>query len=518
MKFQKTAMMFAALAVSASASAFAADSLIFEPTSESLSQFQVPEWFENAKFGIFTHWGPQCQPESGDWYARNMYIRGDGKFNTHLRKYGPQKDFGFKDIIHEWHADKWDPDYLVSLYRRMGARYVVSLANHHDNFDLWDSPYQPWNSVNLGPKRDILKGWKEACDKYGLHWGVSIHASHACEWYEPSREYDGLLTLKDGGGTWWGKMGLDPQDLYEQRHEPSRNNREWDWKPGVVTPPTLDYRRKFMNRHKQLIDDYKPEILYFDDTYLPFYPVNNDGMELVAYYYNEMLKKNNGKQEVVVTGKVLNEQQRKTIVWDVERGVPSSVITPHWQTDTCIGDWHYERETYNNNRFKSPATVINMLVDIVSKGGNLLLSVPIRGNGTIDEKELAVCEGIGDWMAINSEGIYDTKVWKKFGEGPQSEENIGLNAQGFNEGRGKAASAQDFRFTVKDKTVYAFTRQMPKPGDELALKSFADEKVKNVTLLGSQEQLNWKMDGGLLKFNVPQNNLKIALCFKIELQ
>ncbi len=489
----------------------------FEPTTKSLGEnYQIPEWYKNAKFGIFCHWGPQCQPENGDWYARGMYESGNWQQRAHWEKYGDPKTFGFKDVIQEWHADKWDPDYLVSLYKKMGARYMVSIANHHDNFDLWDSKYQPWNSVKIGPKRDISREWKNAAEKYGLHWGVSIHASHSCEWYEPARSYDGLLTLKDGEGTWWGKLGLDPQDLYAQNHEASKNNREWEWQKGVVTPPTKEYLEKFMNRHKQLINDYRPEMIYFDDTYLPFYPVANEGLELTAYYYNSMLKYNNGKQNVVVTGKILNEEQRKGIVWDVERGVPSSIITPHWQTDTCIGTWHYDRSTYNRNGYKSAKTVIEMLVDIVSKGGNFMLSIPIRGNGTIDEKELAICNDIADWMAINSDGIYDTQVWKKFGEGPKAEESIGLNAQGFNEGQGKAFTEKDIRFTAKNGAVYAFVMKVPKAGSSIEIKSFNGMNVKKVTLLGGKSTVDWKFADGVLSIQAPAEKFEIALCYKVE--
>ena len=167
-------------------------------------------------------------------------------------------------------------------------------------------------------------------------------------------------------------MGLDPQELYAQNHEASRNNRHWDWNPREVVPPSQEYRDKFMKRHKQLIDEYEPEIIYYDDTVVPFWPTFNDGVELTAYYYNTMLKKNHGKQEVVACGKILNEQQRKGMVWDVERGVPGGMIFPYWQTDTCIGSWHYDRGIYDRNGYKSADTVVRMLIDIVSKGASII--------------------------------------------------------------------------------------------------------------------------------------------------
>ena len=516
---QTAATLAAAFAVSCAAETPAEP--LFEPTMESLeAHFQTPEWFKDAKFGIFAHWGPQCQAESGDWYARNMYTPGDWQGRIHRQKYGDPKEFGFKDVIHEWKAEKWDPEELAGLFKNMGAKYVVSLANHHDNFDLWDSPYQEWNSVRLGPGRDLAKEWKKAVQGAGLHWGASIHASHAWCWYETSRPYDGLLKKEDGAGTWWGEMGLDPQELYAQNHEASPDNRHWDWDPQRVVPPSQEYRDKFMKRHKQLIDDYEPEIIYYDDTVVPFWPTFNDGVELTAYYYNTMLKKNHGKQEVVACGKVLNEDQRRAMVWDVERGVPASMVSPYWQTDTCIGSWHYDRGLYARNGYKSAETVVRMLIDIVSKGGNLLLSVPIRGDGTVDEKERAVCAGIGNWMYVNGEGIYGTRTWKKFGAGPQAEgPGERLNAQGFNEGRGKPATAEDLRFTTKDGALYVFTLAIPSPGADVTVKDL-DAPVRNVTLLGSPKKVQWKSDGSTLVITAPEADpdLKIALCFKVEFE
>ena len=207
----------------------------FAPTWESLAQYQVPEWFRDAKFGIWAHWGPQCEPEQGDWYARHMYLDGPPTWGHrvdlfHRQTYGHPSQFGFKDVIHRWKAEHWDPDKLVALYQRAGAQYFFALANHHDNFDLWDSKYQPWNSVRLGPQQDLIGGWARAARAHGLRFGVSVHAAHAWSWYEVAQgadragefagvPYDGKLAKADGKGRWWD--GFDPQDLYEQRHAPS---------------------------------------------------------------------------------------------------------------------------------------------------------------------------------------------------------------------------------------------------------------------------------------------------------
>jgi len=230
----------------------------FKPSWQSLGQYQFPEWYRDAKFGIWAHWGPQCQPEFGDWYARNMYIQGHSQYNFHNQKYGHPSVFGFKDVINEWKADQWDPEYLVNLYKSAGAKYFVGMGVHHDNFDLWNSTFQPWNSVNLGPKKDIIGGWAAAAQKAGLRFGVTIHARSAWTWYEVAQlsdtigakagvPYDGKLTKADGVGKWW--EGYDPQDLYCQNHKPSiyaRDRAKQRDFPGDSM--SYEFKQKFYNR------------------------------------------------------------------------------------------------------------------------------------------------------------------------------------------------------------------------------------------------------------------------------
>ena len=464
---------------------------VYEPTWESLSQYECPEWFRDAKFGIWAHWGPQCEPESGDWYARHMYYPGQWQYDVHVRKYGNPKDFGFKDVIHIWEAEEWEPDSLVRFYKSVGARYFMALANHHDNFDLWDSKYQPWNSVNMGPKRDIVGEWAAACEKYGLPLGVSIHASHTWTWMEGSQDFDGKLTKEDGKGKWW--EGYDPQDLYEQRHERSRDSKnvgaihaQWAWGNGA-SQPSEAFKTNVYNRTLDVINRYHPDVVYFDDTVLPFYPISDEGLKIVAHMYNRSLKDHKGKMRAVVTGKVLDDGQKEAMVWDVERGVPDRPQEKYWQTCTCLGQWHYDRGVYERNEYKSAATVIKMLVDIVSKNGNLLLSVPLRGSGAIDEKEVAILKDIKAWMDINGESIYGTRPWTTFGEGPLAEAANPINAQGFNEGQNYTAA--DIRYVQKGKSVYATALGWPEDG-KMVMKAFHKGspdhkgKVRKVELLG----------------------------------
>ena len=500
------------------------------PTVESLSDWECPEWFRDAKFGIWAHWGPQCEPEDGDWYARNMYIEGSGQYKYNIDTRDHPSRWGFKDWINEWKAENWDPDALVKLYKEAGARYFFTLANHHDNFDLFNSKYQSWNSVALGPKKDIVGGWAEACRKYGLRLGVSVHAAHAWSWYETSRgadtkgplagvPYDGVLTKEDGVGTWW--EGLDPQELYEQRHPLSPNNRAWDWEEDKVTTPDQAFCDKIYNRTVQLINDYDPDVVYFDDTYLPLWPVSDAGLKILAHGYNHSAAKNGGKSQIVFTGKVLTGWQKKTLLWDVERGAPDAIQELPWQTCTCIGEWHYNKHVYYDDRYKSSADVISMLVDVVSKNGNLLLSVPLRADGTPDPTEIKVVKRIGAWMQINSESIYDTRPWVIYGEGPTAEAANPINAQGFNEGRQKY-SAKDIRFNRKgDKVLYVTLLGVPE--EDITVKALGTKtaqnsrKIKNVTMLGSADKVVWAQAQDCLTIACPAAvPAEEAVVYKVE--
>lgn len=502
----------------------------YSPEWESLNQWECPEWFKDAKFGIWAHWGPQCQAEAGDWYARHMYFDDEWQGKHHRKTYGSPGEYGLKELCRDWKAEKWDPDALVKFYKSVGAKYFFTLGQHHDNFDLWDSPYQEWNSVNVGPKKDIVKGWAEACEKYGLPIGVSMHGSHTWTWMEGSQKYDGNLTKEDGytlnpDGTekWW--KGLDPQELYAQNHPHSTGweragniHGQWNWGKGAAQP-SEEYKMKFQNRVLECINTFKPDMLYFDDTVLPFYGCDDKvGLNILAHYYNTSARDNGGEQQVVVMGKVLEEHHKDLMLWDVERGAPDRAQEKYWQTCTCIGSWHYEQGVYNNNRYKSAQQVISMLVDIVSKNGNLLLSVPIRGDGSIDDKEIAILNNIKEWMDVNGQSIYATRPWKVFGEGPLAESANPLNAQGFNENNNY--SAEDIRFVQRNDTVFATTLRYPST-KTVTIESLGwaskhySGKVKSVNLIGYGEvEFANGVDG--LVITMPEKAVnKIAAVFAI---
>jgi len=495
----------------------------FKPDWDSLTNYQsAPEWWRDAKFGIWAHWGPQCQPEHGDWYARSMYEEGSWDYKTHLSEYGHPSTNGFKDVIHVWKAEHFDPDKLLKFYKDNGAKIFMALANHHDNFDLYNSKYQPWNSVAIGPKKDLIGGWAAAARKNGLRFAVSVHASRAWSWYEVAQgadkngplagvPYDGKLTKADGKGQWW--SGLDPQDLYAQNHAPGAK-LEWSWDPAKGSSvPDAAYIEKFFKRTKQLWDDYHPDQIYFDDTVLPFHGVTDDvGLKLAAHFYNTRLDRN-GRTEAVMNGKWLDETQRKALVYDIERGKAQGILPQPWQTDTCIGSWHYDAGIFQNHAYKSSASVVRMLADIVSKNGNLMLSVPLQRDGQPDADEIKIVSEIGAWLKVNGEAIYATRPWKIYGEGPSTVAAEKGQFDGQKDVSQKPFTSEDIRFTQsKDgKTLYAIVLEIPKDG-QVTVKSLAKNSEQWPGNIGSVRLIG----GGNLKCTRDENGLHVSLPERFE--
>ncbi len=478
---------------------------LFKPNWDSIRGYQCPDWFRNAKFGIWAHWSPQCVPEQGDWYARRMYIQGNPGYEFHVKHYGHPSKFGYKDICNLWKAENWDPEDLINLYKRAGARYFVALANHHDNFDTWNSKHQPWNSVNVGPKKDIIGIWARVARKHGLRFGVSYHATPGRTWgqfmpyyYGSDKEgplkgvpYDGaVITKAEGKGQWWD--GLDPRDLYGPPHKPASRDEP--------------FVRNFLSRLWDLVEQHRPELLYFDDTlqwdwdqriYLGLQDI---APQIAAHFYN-LLVHQDGRTDGVLNFKQVPEEWRSAVVWDIERRRADTLQQHAWQTDTCIGQWHYRAGI----RYVPAGRVIHQLLDVVSKNGNLLLSVPVRGDGTIDADERKIVEDIAGWMHVNGESIFDTRPAQIYGEGPTQDWR-------------EPFTAKHIRFTTKGNTLYAAALGWPE-GGKLLVKSLGSQAgtVSSVRLLGHQRELNYSQtDAGLSVALPAEKPCEHAFVFRVE--
>ncbi|MGO9433041.1 MAG: alpha-L-fucosidase [Terracidiphilus sp.] len=476
----------------------------FLPTRASLQSYGVPDWFRDAKFGIWSHWGPQSAIEDGDWYARLMYVEGSEQYRYHLANYGHPSKVGYKDVVGIWKADKWDPDHLMSLYKKAGAKYFVSMGVHHDNFDLWDSKYTRWNAVNMGPKKDVVGSWRNAALKQGLRFGVSEHLWISYKWFAVSHGAD-----KAGPLAGVPYDGVDPAnaDLYHDA-DCARFVDKLDWNDDGI-PET--WKRHYLDRMTDLIDKYQPDILY-TDGHLPF---EEYGMRMVSHLYNVSAQLHSGITESVYTSKENSDCAIGTCLLDHERGVADGIAANPWQTDTCIGQWHYKR----GQKYKTAKKVIDLLVDIVSKNGNLLLNFPLPNSGELDSNEMRVLEGITAWMEVNSEGIYSTRPWKIYGEGPSTLQKV--EAGNFNEDKQKDLTAEDIRFTKKGSTIYAFVMGKPEIVVVNALGLWSPQnpgKIQRVKILGHEGDTQWVQDDESLRVKVPSSVAsQIGLALKVDM-
>ena len=474
----------------------------FEATAESLKQFQCPDWFRDAKFGIWAHWGPQAVPGDGDWYARQMYLDekrgGHQAYQSHLKLYGHPAKEGYKDILPLWKAEKWDPDHLMELYKAAGADYFVAQAVHHDNFDNWNSRYHKWNSVKIGPHKDMVGVWQTAARKLGLPFGVSEHLGHSFTFMQSSHGSDKKGPLAgipyDGANpAYWDlyQLPADPKDTGWYSKDP-RWAQEW-------------YARIY-----DLVTTYKPDLLYSDGG-LPF---GEAGRKIVAQLYNQSIQGHDGKQEAVYCCK---KNYNKTdfidgsCVEDLERGVMKGIQALPWQTDTSTGDWFW----VPNDRYRSSDEVIHSLADIVSKNGNLLLNVTLLPDGSLPRQMETFLHEMADWTKINEEAIFGTRPWILFGEGPTGSKAGGSFHENFK------FTAQDLRFTRKGDDIYAITLGVP--AGQLVIRALAQGSAlvtgepSSITLLGSAEKLQWSRTADGVVITLPATPpCKSALCFRIS--
>jgi len=488
----------------------------FQPTLESLKQYKCPKWFRDAKFGIWAHWGPQAVPMDGDWYARRMYEQGKPQYADHLARYGHPSTNGYKDIIPLWKAEKWDPDRLMALYKKAGARYFVSMGCHHDNFDLWNSRFHRWNAVNMGPKRDVVGDWQKAARNHGLRFGVSEHMGASFTWFQPSHGSD-----KTGPLAGVAYDGADPrwEDLYHPRA--AADDKEWYSKDPR-------WHREWYQRISDLIANYHLDLLYTDGA-VPFGDV---GVRMIADLYNtdrrnrsriaqdplasrgaELLSRQSAPLSPALQVVYTCKKQKPEGRWiqDIERGVMAGINPEPWQTDTSIGDWYYNR----NWKFRPVSWVIHMLADIVSKNGNLLLNVVQRPDGSLDAEVEQMLAQLAAWNAVNGEAIFGTRPWLVYGEGAVQSTG-GAFKEDF------AYSAKDIRFTTKGTTLYAIALGWPADG-ELVIKSLAvpadgnGNRIKRVELLGHNGRLSFTQNAeGLVVTLPPKQPCDHACSLKIN--
>ena len=456
----------------------------YEATIESLQQYDCPDWFRDAKFGIYLHWGAYSVAEQGEWYARRLYEENRPEYKHHVETYGHPSEFGYKDFIPMWTAENFDPDALLALFKEAGAKYFSPCAVHHDNFDLWDSKYQKWNSVNMGPKKDLIGMWKEATHKVGLRFGVTTHLSRSYSWLNTANQSDTkgpMAGVPYDGAAGEGK-GLYPSNDGQSTH------------PRAPFDPPQVWRENWAKRVKQLVEDYEPDHLYFDCA-VPFRGSDEGqtGMDVIAHFYNNrpegvMCIKERPWQGLYADG---------ITTLDFERGKAASILEEPWQTDDSIGSWGYNP----SKPYMTPDLVVDKLIDIVSKNGNMLLNIPIKADGTLDAEATALLQNVGKWFAVNGEAIYGTRPWYMYGEGRNEIGHHDIKSE---------MTAKDFRYTTKDEVLYAFVldwptfHRNPVVFPNIVKMNTRISEVASVKLLGYDGKLNWENHGDGLHVTFPK--------------
>lgn len=418
----------------------------FAASWSSLARHRNPAWFADAKFGIFTHWGLYTVPEyRNEWYSRNMYIDGYPEFEHHVATYGTQREFGYKDFIPMFTAPAFDANEWCDLFSRAGARYIMPVSEHHDGFQMYHSELSQWNAVDMGPHRDILGELRGAALAHGMHFTTSNHRAEHWWFMGHGREFDSDV-----------REPMQCGDFYWPATTPEPNEFDIDSQPA----PSVEFLDDWLARNVEIIDRYAPELLYFDwwVQHVAFKPYLKT---LAAYYYNRMAAR--GLAAAIC-------YKYDALAWgsgivDVERGGFEEPTPFVWQTDTAIArnSWCYT----DSLDYKTLPELVVSLIDTVSKNGNLLLNVGPRADGSIAAHDRELLLGFGDWLQSNGDGIYGTRPWRIFGEGPTKPE-----AGMFADQNATAWTAQDWRFTAKGGAIYAFCLN-PADTPELVCKTFA---------------------------------------------
>ncbi|WP_072318187.1 alpha-L-fucosidase [Sinomicrobium oceani] len=519
----------------------------FKPTWESIEENYPgePAWLREAKFGIWVHFGPQSAGKSGDWYARNLYKSNKIAYKNHLKRYGHPSEVGYKEVLRDWNPTKLDPAKLTKIYQDAGARFLMVQGVHHDQFDLWNSRYQPWNSVNMGPKRDLIEEWAKASRATGMRFGVTFHHEYSWWWWQTAfgsdKEgdkkgvpYDGNLTLADGKGKWW--EGYDPRLLYGidlREYKGVEENAHHDWSPppaGIFTNH-LEYAKWYTTqwalRMMDVVEHYDPDFIYTDGTVQGPFTGNGTGtgikanaMPLVmADFYNRTLQR---RGEVNTFSIVKFRHKTNGTVNTEEFGVPEKINTDQpWIAEAPVGDWFYAPDfTYDSGM------MIRYIIEAIARDGNAALCISILPDGSLDEGSIKMLKEVGIWMRRNGEAVYGSHAWTIPGEGEIINGKLKMLPGGAL--RKKHAEFkfddQDFRFTIgKNGKLYIFCMTVPDPGTQLKIKSlgmnakYLGKTIKKIKLLGYEGPLKWKQEADGLSVICPaQMPFETSIVFEIE--
>jgi alpha-L-fucosidase len=444
----------------------------FEPSWDSLSKYQVPEWYKDAKFGIFIHWGVYSVPAFGnEWYPRTMYKKGQPEFKHHVDTFGPQSRFGYKDFIPQFRAEKFDPADWADLFSRAGAKYVVPVAEHHDGFAMYDSALTEWNAAKMGPKRDIIGELAKTVREKGMVFGLSSHRAEHWWFYGEGMTFDS--DVREGK---WNSL-----------YGPAKTEKDI---------PDQAFLDDWLARCKELTDKYQPQVFWFDwwieqPAFTPYL------QQFASHYYNRGIEWNKG---VAINYKNKTFPETAAVL-DIERGKLGDIREPFWQTDTSVGirSWGYVEK----DRFRTVSSLIHELVDIVSKNGCMLLNIGPRPDGTIPDNARSILLGMGDWLRLNGEAVYGTRPWTKAAEGPTA-----VKSGSFSDHAEKPFTAQDFRFTRKGNVLYAICLGWPEDNvfkvASLGSKASPGIQIQNIELLGAASPVKWHQKKRFLRVDRPE--------------
>ena len=450
----------------------------FRPDWTSLKQYQAPLWYHDAKFGIFIHWGLYSVPAFGsEWYSRNNYDPKFKDFSHHVEAFGPHDKFGYKDLIPLFKAEKFDPKEWAALFRDAGARYVVPVAEHHDGFSMYDSHLSDWTAAKMGPKRDLIGELVSAVRGEGLHLGLSSHRAEHDWFFDTGRRIDSDVN-DPAYAAFYGPA---------QIRLPGKTDEDLT---GDFTPVSQAWLDDWLARSAELVESYHPDLIYFD-WWIAHPTFRNVLPRFLAYYYNEEAARGGAG---VVNYKVGAFPDGAGVL-DIERGQQPGIQPDVWQTCTSISNasWGF----VENDTYKSPAALIHLLADVVSKNGNLLLNIGPRADGSIPEPAQVSLRAMGGWLKANGEAIYGTRPWRVFGEGPTP-----VPTGSFAEGKAKPYTPRDFRFTTKDGALYAIELGWPADGKAVIHSVTQGDHVRAVTLLA---------DGSPVKFTQSRDGLHLEL-------